>query len=302
MKILVLNNDLMERSVIQQVLQSNKHEIIPAGNSHAAMQLLQEGDIRFVIVDRATTDIDEKDFIKRLRETNPPFYIYILLIASKVSDTDVTNSSGADDYLHKPVVPIELKSRVHIGERILGLGDNLLQVKDALDNSAMFDPLTNMLNPKAFLNLSTGELERARRNQAPLSLIALNINNLDEVREMHGEAVRDDVLVVVAQAIREKSRPYDGAGHYEPGLFLLPIPFVLGQDAEKIATRLHKGIVSNNITLLDGAAISLEISVGVVSTARVTVNTSLEELIQRSKELLSHIQRTGGRQVETIFL
>ena len=32
------------------------------------MQLLQEGDIRFIIADRATTDIDETQFIKRVRD------------------------------------------------------------------------------------------------------------------------------------------------------------------------------------------------------------------------------------------
>src|SRR5678809_1311950 len=107
MKILVINNDVMERTIIQQVLQYNKHEIIPVGNSNAAMQLLQEGDIRFVIADRVTTDIDEKEFIKKLRDANPPYYIYILLIASKVTDTDVTTPrAGADDYLHKPIVPL----------------------------------------------------------------------------------------------------------------------------------------------------------------------------------------------------
>ena len=43
MKILVLNNDLMERTIIQQVLQYNGHEIMTAENSDTAMQLLQEG-------------------------------------------------------------------------------------------------------------------------------------------------------------------------------------------------------------------------------------------------------------------
>src|SRR6185436_10090227 len=172
MKILVLDNDLMEQTVIQQVLQYNKHEVIPAPDSETAMQFLQAGESRFVIPDRLTTDIDEKQFIKRLREADPPRYIYILLIASKLNDTDVTTPrDGADDYLHKPIVPLELKSRVQIGERILKLGDNLVQAKDALEHTAMFDPLTNMLNQKAFLNLSRGELERARRIQAPLSLI-----------------------------------------------------------------------------------------------------------------------------------
>lgn len=303
MQILILDNDLMERSVIQQVLQSNKHEIVSAANSAAAMQLLQEGDIRFVIADRVTTDIDETDFIKRLREAKPPYHIYILVISSKAGDTDpATPRTSADDYLHKPVVPLELKSRVHIGERFLGLADNLLQAKDALDNVAMFNPLTNMLNAKAFLALSKGDMERARRNQAPLSLIALNVNNFDEIVEKHGTEIRDDVLVFVSQAIREKSRPYDNVGHYENALFLIPIPFVIGQDAEKIAERLFKGILNTDIATVDGTTVQLNIGIGVISSARITAATEMETLIEKAKEVLAHIKRNGGNQVDTIFI
>jgi diguanylate cyclase (GGDEF)-like protein len=303
MKILVLNNDVMERTIIQQVLQHSNHEIITAGNSETAMQLLQEGDIRFIIADRATTDIDEKQFIKRLRDAQPPYYIYILLMATKVSETDVTTPrAGADDYLHKPIVPLELKSRVFIGTRILGLGDNLVQAKDALEDRPMFDPLTNMLNQKAFFNLSRGELERARRSLAPLCLIALDVNNFNEIKEQHGEAVGNDVLVLIAHAIREKSRPYDGVGRYEDSMFLIPLPGVIGQDAEKIAERILKGILNTNIALLDGTAIKVNISVGVVASARITVNMDLDMLIEKAKGLTSAIKRTGGNQVETIFI
>ena len=303
MQILVLNNDLMERSVIQQVLQSNKHEIISAKDSATAMQLLQQGDIRFVIADRVTTDIDEAQFIKRLRDANPPHYIYVLLISSKAGDIDVTtHHTGADDYLHKPVVPLELKSRVHIGRRILGLGDDLVQTRGALDKMAMFNPLTNMLNAAAFLTLSKGELERARRNQAPLSLIALSINNFNEIVEKHGPAIGNDVLVLVSQAIREKSRPYDDVGHYESALFLIPIPFVIGHDADKIAARLFKGIRNTDIALLDGTTVNLNVGIGVVSSARITPTTEMETLIEKAKEAVARIKRNGGNQVETIFI
>ena len=236
MKILVLTNDLMERTVIQQVLQRNGHEIIMASNSETATQFLQEGEIRFIIADRATTDIDEKQFIKRVRDARPPYYIYILLIATKVQDTDVTSPrTGADDYLHKPIVPIELKSRVHIGERIIGLGDNLVHAKGDVENTAMFDPVTNALNRKAFLAIARGEIERARRSQSSLSLIALDIDNFKAINEGHGKDIGNDVLNVVSQSIREKSRPYDGVARYEDDLFLLVLPGVIGQDAEKIA-------------------------------------------------------------------
>src|SRR5918993_4317855 len=83
MKILVLDKDVAERTVIQQVVQQNGHEILSAENSDDAMQLLQEGDIRFVIADRATTDMDDKQFIRSIREAKPPYYIYILILSAK---------------------------------------------------------------------------------------------------------------------------------------------------------------------------------------------------------------------------
>ena len=302
MKILVINNDLMERTVIQQVLQVNGHEIVPAGNSETAMQLLQQGGIRFVIADRATTDIDEKQFIKRIRDAKPPYYIYILLIASKVQDTDVTSPrTGADDYLHKPIVPIELKSRLHIGERILGLGDNLVQAKGTLDNTAVFDPLTNVLNQKAFLALSRGELERARRAQAPLSLIALDIDNFRAINDRLGREIGNDVLTIVSQGIREKSRPYDGVGRYEDDMFVLILPGVIGQDAEKIAERILKGIFNTNISLLDGTAVNVNLSAGIASATHITPSTEIELLIQKAKDAVMQAKREGGNQVYTVF-
>jgi two-component system chemotaxis response regulator CheY len=302
MKILVLNKDLMERTVIQQVLQYNGHEIIPAENSETAMRLLQEGDIRFIIADRATTDIDSTQFIQRLREAQPPYYIYILLITPKVQDTDLTTPrTGADDYLHKPIAPIELKSRVQIGERILGLGDKLVHASDTLESAATVDPLTNLLNEKAFLAFSRGELERARRGQSPLTLIALGIDNFGSIKEHYGGEIGNDALNVIAQGIREKSRPYDGLGRYEADTFLLILPAVIGQDAEKVAERILKGILNTDVSLMDGTPISLRVSAGIASVVHISASTEIEPLIQQAKEALSHAKRAGGNQVHTVF-
>jgi len=304
MKILVLNNDMMERTVIQQVLQRNGHEIIPAEDSDTALQLLRENsDIRFVIVDRSTTDMEDKQFIKQIRDAKPPYYIYILLVATKVQDTDVTTPrAGADDYLHKPIVPIELKSRVHIGERILGLGDNLVSAKGTLDETAMYDPLTNMLNLKAFLTLSRGELERARRGQSPLSLVALGIGNLKNIHETYGAGIGNDVLTVVAQTIREKSRSYDSVGRYMHDTFLIPLPGVIGQDAERVAERMVKGIMNANISLLNGTPVDLTIHAGIASSQRVTASTEIETMLQKSIEAIKNAKQNGNGHIHTIFL
>ena len=102
MKILVLDKDLNERVAIQQVVQQNGHEIVSAENSETAMQLLQEGDIRFVIADRVTTDMEEKRFVRGVRDAKPPYHIYILVLTPQSNDATITPAlDGADDSLVK---------------------------------------------------------------------------------------------------------------------------------------------------------------------------------------------------------
>lgn len=303
MKILVLDKDLSERTVIQQVVQQNGHEIVSAESSEAAMQLLQEGDIRFVIADRVTTDMDEKQFIQGIRDAKPPYYVYILVLTGGANETDVINlPNGADDYALKPIVPAQLKSRVHLGERILGLGDHLAKARDTLERIAMFDTLTGTLNQTAFLRFSRGELERARRGQTPLSLIALDIDDFKTINDKYGENIGNDVLSVIAQAIREKSRPYDGVGRYADDMFLIILPGVIGPDAEKIAERIMKGILNTNITLLDGREIKVGVSAGIVSTVRITVSTDIDTLIQQAAEAVAHAKVEGGNQLHMVFV
>lgn len=303
MKILVVDKELKERMVIQQVLGQNGHEIVSAEDSETAMQLLQAGGLRFVIADRVSTDIDETQFIRHVRDAQPPYYIYILLLTPDVEETDLaTPRTGPDDYLQKPIVPLKLKSRVQIGERILSLGDNLIEAKNTLERVAVFDTLTGALNQRASLVFSRGELERARRAQTPLSLIALDIDNFNSINVKYGENVGNDVLMVIAKAIREKSRPYDGFGRYDADMFLLTLPGVIGQDAERIADRIIKGILNTNISLLDGREVKVGISAGVICATRITAATEIELLIERAKEALSHAKREGGNQAHMVFV
>lgn len=301
MKILVLNNDLMERAVIQKVLQQDGHELVPAENSESAMLLLQEGEIRFVIADRGTTDLDTKQFIKRVRDARPPHYIYILLIASKVQESDITTPlTSTDDYLLRPIAPLELRSRIQIGERILRLGDNLAVAKDTLERIALYDPLTGVYNQKAFAAFSRGELERSRRAQSPLSLIALNIDNFKSINEQFGENIGNDVLIVVAQGIREKCRPYDGVGRHEADTFLIMLPGVIGPDAEKIAERILHAILSTDISLLDGTTVNVKLSAGVAAAVRITASTEVGYLIEKAVGALKQAKREGGNQVVSV--
>jgi two-component system chemotaxis response regulator CheY len=225
------------------------------------------------------------------------------LLTPRVEENEINAPhTGADDHLQKPILPLELKSRVHIGERILQLGDHLLEARDTLQRVAMYDTLTGTLNRKAFLNYSRAELERARRGQSPFSLIALDIDDFKSINDKYGENIGNDVLNLIAQAIREKSRPYDGVGRYESDMFLITLPGVIGQDAEKIADRILRGILNTNISLLDGREIEVGISAGVVCSTRITASTEVESMIEHAREAVAQAKREGGNQSYMVFI
>ncbi|HVN16772.1 MAG TPA: diguanylate cyclase [Anaerolineales bacterium] len=302
MKILVMNNDLTERSVIQQVLQRNGHEVVSAENSQAAWTLLQEGKIRFVIADRTTTDVDEKHFVEHVHSSKFPAHIYILLISTKVYDQEMARGA-ADDYIFKPVSPADLKSRVIVGERILALADNLLQAKGQLESMSIVDPVTNFLNQRAFLSSAYAELERARRNQAPLSVFVLHINNLKNLNTPQNVMISDDVLRVIAQVIREKCRPYDCIGRWDGEEFAAAFAGVIGSDAEKIAERVINGIRSMRITATnDGPPINVELSAGVAAAARISAATEVEPLIDQARQSMLRAKEAGGNQVYLAYI
>lgn len=304
MKMLVLSNDETERAVIEQVLHTIGREAVTAETSDEAFELLQEGEIRFVIAGRASTDIDEGQLIRRVREARPPHYIYILLLTPEIREDDLAAppSEGADDTLRSPVTPLELRARLQVGERLLTMGDHLMVARDTLERVAMFDTLTGVLNQRAFLNFSRGELERARRGQSPLSLIALDIDNFKAINEKFGQNIGNDVLSVVAKGIREKSRPYDGVGRYEADTFLLILPGVIAQDAEKVAGRILSSILNTEISLLDGTLVHVKLSAGVAFSVRITAATEAEMLIDRAIEAMQQAKREGGDRVATVFV
>ena len=142
MDILVISNDLMERSVIQQVLVHSNHNVTLAENATDAWKFISDNGIRFVIADASTREQAVHQFIQRVR-SNPGLFghTYILLLLNKGQNGDLvaTLGVGADDYLNKPIAPQELKARVSVGVRILTMGDTLTQARSQLDNLAMYD-------------------------------------------------------------------------------------------------------------------------------------------------------------------
>lgn len=299
MNILVLENDPKERSLIQQAL-SGKHTIISVSKGAEAWEYMQSGEGHFLIANWDTSDLRSAQFIQRLRASNLSQAVYVLLSVSK--DQDESIPSGVDDTIQRPFKAADLKNRVAVAERIISLTSKLAVAREQLENQAIFDSLTGFMNRAAFLRQAAGELERSRRASLPLSLIALDVDNFKVINDTFGGDAGDDVLKIVSQAIREKSRPYDCIGRWTGDEFMIALPGVIGADAEKISDRIIAGVRGTRIEVPNEAPLNVKISAGIASVARISTSTEVEPVIQQARQAVSRAKEAGGNQVFLVYI
>jgi diguanylate cyclase (GGDEF)-like protein len=301
MKILVLENDPKEFALIQQALNSSKTDLLPLVSSEQAWPYIQSGEARFVIANWDTSDLRYTQFIPRARAMKLDTPLYILLTTLKSAD-DALAPTDADDIVQRPFRAQDLKNRIGMASRIISLASNLASARDQLEHQVAFDTLTGFMNRAAFFRHSMGELERARRASLPVSLITLDVDNFKIINDTFGVGAGDEVLRVVAQSIREKSRPYDCIGRWEGDGFVIMLSGVIGADAEKVAGRIIAGVRGTRIEVKNEEPLSVKISAGITSVPRVSTSTEVEPLIKQALQAMTRAKEAGGNQVFLIYL
>ncbi len=294
MKILVLAADARERGLIQSALEKNRHEVFSAASLEEGLRLIESARPRLAIVDDDLPSHERAEFIARVRAVGRA-PVYLLSLSSTLQPP-----LDCDDTMHKPYTVAELLARIALAERFLALGDSLSEAREQIESMALYDPLTGVMNRSAFFRTAKGELERARRAATPLSVISLDLDNFRDLNNAYGMTAGDEALRAVGATIRERSRPYDCIGRWSGDEFVVALPGVIGEDAEKIALRIIKGVLSSEV-LYEGQALPVGISAGVSSILQIHASTEVESLIEQARQARSRAREKGGNQVFLTF-
>ncbi len=112
MKILIAEDDVIARCVLETILRKAGYEVAVVVNGQAAWQALQQADgPRLAILDWMMPGMDGLDVCRALRASCAQPYAYILMLTARGQKQDVVEAleAGADDYLVKPFDPHELR-------------------------------------------------------------------------------------------------------------------------------------------------------------------------------------------------
>jgi diguanylate cyclase (GGDEF)-like protein len=130
-----------------------------------------------------------------------------------------------------------------------------------LSDATRTDPLTGLLNRRAFEQLLEAELERSRRTGRPLSVLVGDVDGLAVVNARLGHPAGDGVLQLVARDMLKWKRRIDSAGRVGGEEFGLLLPETDERGAFMLAERLRRAA---HRTFGDGP-VPVTVSFGVAS-------------------------------------
>jgi diguanylate cyclase (GGDEF)-like protein len=188
----------------------------------------------------------------------------------------------------------ELAYLLVVAVAIAGLSQ-LRHTHTQLEQLATHDPLTNVLNARAFSHELAQELSRNRRYGRPLALIYLDLDDFKTVNDAHGHATGDAVLRLVADAMRGAVRQADVVGRLGGDEFGVLMPETDGDVAHAAANRL----VSSIRTVFRGTP-SVTASIGVVSVSGTEAGT--DELLRKADQAMYAAKRAGKDRVVQVAM
>ena len=299
MKILVAEDDLVTRRMLQAYLVKWGYEVVMVADGQKAWQILQQENApRLALLDWMMPEMDGMSICREARRLNLQPYIYLILLTARKYQEDVIAGleAGADEYLTKPFDPYELRARLRAGARIVELQDSLIQAREALRDQAMHDALTQLLNRRATMDILMSELSRATRDQKPLTVMMLDIDHFKSVNDRLGHPAGDGVLCEVSRRLRASIRNYDTVGRFGGEEFLVVAPGCDTAPGLAQAERLRQVVCSQPITVKD-LSINVTASVG-VATLHEPKPQDLEAVLAAADRALYRAKERGRNRVE----
>jgi phosphoserine phosphatase RsbU/P len=123
MKILVADDSTVCRAMLGVTLKTLGHEVVPARDGEEAWDRLRQEHFPLVISDWLMPGVDGLELCRLVRRRDTGKYQYFILLTSQDDRASYLQAmeSGVDDFLGKPMDEEQLRARIGVAERILGL-------------------------------------------------------------------------------------------------------------------------------------------------------------------------------------
>jgi diguanylate cyclase (GGDEF)-like protein len=131
-----------------------------------------------------------------------------------------------------------------------------------LERMVSIDRLTGVNNRNNYEVQLPLEMERATRNRKCLAFLIMDIDDFKFFNDKYGHDTGDRVLKLVAETVRKHLRKIDQLFRFGGEEFIALLPGAGREAAERTAERIREIVAGTKLTMEDGMALGITISVG----------------------------------------
>jgi CheY-like chemotaxis protein len=112
--ILYIEDNFHNRRLVRKILKSRGYNVIEAEDGHTGWQMVQDLHPPLVLMDISIPGIDGLEVTRRIKEDAKLQHIPVIAItaAAMVGDKERFLAAGCDDYLSKPIQPLNLLKKI----------------------------------------------------------------------------------------------------------------------------------------------------------------------------------------------
>jgi len=203
MKLLLVDDDELDRMAVVRVLQSPKliKDIVHASTAVSALKLFEEYAFDVVLLDYRLPDMECLEVLKKL--TSHATKHAAVVILTGMADDEVIEknciAAGAQDFLLKKELSQRhlTKALVHAQTRH-ALNQKLIETYARLKYLAENDQMTGLSNRRYFEERLRTEIQRAQRFEGKVGLIFLDVDNFKLINDSLGHDIGDRILQQIA--------------------------------------------------------------------------------------------------------
>jgi len=129
-----------------------------------------------------------------------------------------------------------------------------------LEVNAATDPLTGLLNRRAFHIAGERELALADRRSMGFALFMADLDHFKAINDQHGHGAGDQVLVLVAEKMKTILRQGDILARFGGEEFVALLPYTTPEQSFAIAERLRQAISDIRVNGLSSVSISIGVT------------------------------------------
>jgi two-component system cell cycle response regulator len=294
--ILLVEDSMTSMELISRDLREH-YSLLHAHDGEEAWQLLQRAsNVDLVVTDVQMPRVSGQELLTRIRQSDNPkiraLPVIVMTTANDNAEKHLAFLNGANDFLNKPVDPLELQARIRVHHRLTHTIRELEESKKALAELATTDALTQLKNRRLFYTQAEQNLADCRRNERDMSVLVLDIDHFKKVNDTYGHHTGDEVLIRVAKLLSRMVRAVDTVARFGGEEFAVLMPETNKLGAAVLGERIRSVIEKEHI-VVDGQTVAVTASLGIATLAAEQVE-SIDQLLSIADRRL-YLAKNSGR-------